>query len=410
MNKWTKEEVDFLIKNHSKMSNKEISNYLNKSLLSINSKSLKLNLKKNSDYISQINKDRVINKRWKEKTWTKDDINFLVDNINTLDNKELSVSLNRSIDSIVSMFGRLDIKRDRKYNKEYIEKECLKYITKSELRLADPNLYAWLYKNGKIKDVSKHMMNISYSTPQLILSEIVKIFNRDFNYNDREAIRPYEIDIYFKNYNMGIEYDGSYYHDISSIKDNICKAKNIKLITIRETNLTRRGFESYIINIKNQIKQSLDDMNFYLNTKITKEDIDKFKIKKENVFKNLFDIDKIKNICLKYNDYSKFIKEQKNIYNKLHYLGLLKEFTSHMKVIEEKNENEKLKYLIERNEFYKIGDRVLIEYWYNDMICEVVIIDKIGRSYKVSHNVPNSKIFNAPDEIIKSSDIIDFSR
>jgi hypothetical protein len=71
----------------------------------------------------------------------------------------------------------------------------------------------------------------------------------------------------------------------------------------------------------------------------------------------------------------------------------------------------KLKYLIERNEFYKIGDKVLIEYWYNDMITSVKILERVSKvSYKVSHNVPDSKIYNAPDEIIKSSDIIDFSR
>lgn len=70
-----------------------------------------------------------------------------------------------------------------------------------------------------------------------------------------------------------------------------------------------------------------------------------------------------------------------------------------------------MKFLLEFKSFYKEGDVVLIEYWYNDMITPVKIIEKVSKvSYKVSHNVPNSKIFNAPDEIIKSSDIIDFSR
>lgn len=70
-----------------------------------------------------------------------------------------------------------------------------------------------------------------------------------------------------------------------------------------------------------------------------------------------------------------------------------------------------MKFLLEFKSFYKEGDVVLVEYWYNDMITPVKIIEKVSKvSYKVSHNVPNSKIFNAPDEIIKSSDIIDFSR
>ncbi len=70
-----------------------------------------------------------------------------------------------------------------------------------------------------------------------------------------------------------------------------------------------------------------------------------------------------------------------------------------------------MKFLLEFNSFYKEGDVVLIEYWYNDMITPVKIVEKVSKvSYKVSHNVPNSKIFNAPDEIIKSSDIIDITR
>ena len=38
-------------------------------------------------------------------------------------------------------------------------------------------------------------------------------------------------------------------------------------------------------------------------------------------------------------------------------------------------------------------------------------IEKLSKvSFKVSHNVPNSKIKNAPDEIIKMVDIIDSHR
>jgi len=70
-----------------------------------------------------------------------------------------------------------------------------------------------------------------------------------------------------------------------------------------------------------------------------------------------------------------------------------------------------MKFLLEFKSFYKEGDIVVIEYWYNDIITPVKIVEKLSKvSYKVSHNVSNSKISNAPDEIIKSTDIIDFSR
>jgi hypothetical protein len=66
---------------------------------------------------------------------------------------------------------------------------------------------------------------------------------------------------------------------------------------------------------------------------------------------------------------------------------------------------------------------VLIEYWYLDdedcspylykelPLTPVKIIEKLSRvSYKITHNIPNSKIKNAPDEIIKSVDIIEYYR
>lgn len=67
-----------------------------------------------------------------------------------------------------------------------------------------------------------------------------------------------------------------------------------------------------------------------------------------------------------------------------------------------------MQFIVEFKSFYKIGDIVLIEYWYNDMATPVKIIEQLSpRTFKVSHNISESKIFNAPDEIVKSSDIID---
>lgn len=67
-----------------------------------------------------------------------------------------------------------------------------------------------------------------------------------------------------------------------------------------------------------------------------------------------------------------------------------------------------MKFLLEFNSFYKIGDIVLLEYWYNDMLVPVKVVEKISKNkLKVTHNISESKIPNAPDEIIKTSDILD---
>lgn len=67
-----------------------------------------------------------------------------------------------------------------------------------------------------------------------------------------------------------------------------------------------------------------------------------------------------------------------------------------------------MKFILEYKSFYKEGDIILTEYWYNDMITPVRIIEKVSKSrFKISHNVEGSAIKNAPDEVIKSSDILD---
>jgi hypothetical protein len=67
-----------------------------------------------------------------------------------------------------------------------------------------------------------------------------------------------------------------------------------------------------------------------------------------------------------------------------------------------------MKFIYEFKSFYNEGDIILIEYWYNDILTPVKILEKLSsKSYKISHNIPQSKIQNAPDEVIKTTDIID---
>jgi hypothetical protein len=70
-----------------------------------------------------------------------------------------------------------------------------------------------------------------------------------------------------------------------------------------------------------------------------------------------------------------------------------------------------MKFLLEYKSFFNEGDLVIIEYWYNDMITVCKITEKISnKSFKITHDIEESRIRNAPDEIIKASDIIDIYR
>jgi hypothetical protein len=68
--------------------------------------------------------------------------------------------------------------------------------------------------------------------------------------------------------------------------------------------------------------------------------------------------------------------------------------------------------LLEGFKTFKIneGDTVLIHYWWDDMITPVKVIEKKGHKFLVSHNIEKSNIKNAPDEWIKSNEIIDHHR
>ena len=59
---------------------------------------------------------------------------------------------------------------------------------------------------------------------------------------------------------------------------------------------------------------------------------------------------------------------------------------------------------------FEEGDYVLMEYWYKDMITPVKILEKKGRKYNVTHNIEESEIKNAPDEVITRDLIIDHFR
>lgn len=69
-----------------------------------------------------------------------------------------------------------------------------------------------------------------------------------------------------------------------------------------------------------------------------------------------------------------------------------------------------MKFILEFNSFYKSGDIVLIKYWYNKIVTPVKIIKIKKGKYLVSHNVKESKIHNAPEELIEESKILSIYR
>ena len=59
--------------------------------------------------------------------------------------------------------------------------------------------------------------------------------------NNRSVIWPLELDIWFPEINVAIEYDGDYWHSLPRMirrderKNKLCKEKNINLIRVKES-------------------------------------------------------------------------------------------------------------------------------------------------------------------------------
>ncbi len=74
----------------------------------------------------------------------------------------------------------------------------------------------------------------SYSEKDL-LNFIKTFYKGKIVENSREIISPYELDIYFPELNLAIEFDGEYWHNNSQrtfMKYNLCKEKGIRLVGI----------------------------------------------------------------------------------------------------------------------------------------------------------------------------------
>jgi hypothetical protein len=197
------------------------------------------------------------------------------------------------------------------------------------------------------------MIPVHFSTPQMILHQIIfSLFQTEIVYNDRTQIKPLELDLYLPVFKAAFEYDGKYWHQNYKIdKNSICKEKGIKLFTIVEKD---RKYEK---DIKNQIIDILDEINLHFNTKILKEEIIDIEIDYASMF---FDIEKIRKICLKYDNLSDFSNKEPIILNKIQKMNLLYELTSHMS--RKKNNWKEKELLDEINKFDYVGDLIKNNY------------------------------------------------
>lgn len=282
---WTSVEVDKLVDLYPNHYNVEIANILGKSMSAIENKGYRLGLKKSDFLINKRNNDGINQRKIKN-------------------NKKF---------------------RDLTYDK--LIEIGQRYKTKIEFIKSDSSAYDTARRIGILDEVCAHMSVIKFSTPQLILQNIMdKLLNTYSTYNDRKIIKPYELDILYLDFKLAFEYQGLYWHKDSRINDdakiNLCINNGITLIQIYETS---RNYEK---DIKQQIINNLEIINSISNNNKTIDDVTSIIV--DNVYDSLYNKEELLNLTKSYSSFKKFKKEQPKIYKKLLKLGIIDVATKHM--------------------------------------------------------------------------------
>jgi hypothetical protein len=260
-NKWSKNEINILLNNCKIMTLKELTILLpNRSYRGISCKIGKISSKTNEKWsikeqellkivynnISEILLDYFPNRKWNsifymlnklklkrnlnikvlknkkcEQIWKEDEIEELKNINNTTTNENLAIKFDTSIWCILKIQKKYNLKKDHtnsnlitvKNNKnrgrdltyDNLKLIASKYKSRGEFQRYDNSAYSTSLVNGWLNDITLHMFPQNYSIPQLICKLLFdQILGMEGIYNTRQIIKPYELDIYYPQYKLGI--------------------------------------------------------------------------------------------------------------------------------------------------------------------------------------------------------------
>ena len=144
----------------------------------------------------------------------------------------------------------------RARNKENARVVALQYVSRTEFYRKDLSMYTYIRNNGLWGALCSHIREGRFNYSETFLFVCLKeIYPQEVMLrNSRRIIAPYEIDIYLPSLRLGFEYDGSLWHAKEDairrdhIKDERCRAENIRLVRIKEIRKDRHRPESFIIS------------------------------------------------------------------------------------------------------------------------------------------------------------------
>jgi hypothetical protein len=207
----------------------------------------------------------------------------------------------------------------RRHTEESLREIAKQFKTRTEFQKADASAYSRARLKGKVflDSICEHMVKGNYSTPQLICKHIMeKLLGIKCIYSTKSIIKPYELDIYFPEFKLAIEYNGKGWHYKENVierdknKKQLCHQTGITLIVIVENN---RDYER---DVKMQLIQHLDVINNVTKRNFKESDI--VEIDCLNVFEDIFkkrDINEIKKKISECSSIKEFRKKYVSEYN-----------------------------------------------------------------------------------------------
>lgn len=272
--------------------------------------------------------------------WNEENIKLLIELYPNIKNVELSKLLNINQSTLETKANSLKLKKSKEHKSKMITLRnksitrdlsinklteiALEYNSRSEFQYKDPSAYSAAQRLKILDSICSHMIKLSFSIPQLMLYQLVlKLIDSNATYNNRQVIKPKELDIYSQKYKLAFEYDGKGWHiNDNNDKIKICKNKNILLLKIIENN------RKYEIDIKEQFINYLHIINNITLKNITEQDVNNIDL--SIVYNDIYNYNDIEKICNKYTNYSTFIKNEPYIHNLLKRQKLIDKYTQHM--------------------------------------------------------------------------------
>lgn len=155
-------------------------------------------------------------------------------------NETRIINIRKRIDDLIDKDKYEVVHYPELVNKDFLIVKCKKCDKESSIQI----------NNGKMKllkkgNLCKHCEKPKGSKDEEELLQFIKSFYQDeivHGINSRKIIAPYELDFYFPNCKVAIEYNGIYWHSCAPnrciepekhrIKTDICLSKNIKLFQL----------------------------------------------------------------------------------------------------------------------------------------------------------------------------------